>query len=300
MTGDDSVRRPDFADALRSAIARRGVSLSQLHLRLRDSGNPVSIAMLSYWRSGERHPEGAASLSAVDALERLLEVPAGELSRLVPRMVRMGALPMPRMPFDDERERREIGETFAALRAAQQNSLRDISTHMDVVVGADGTVERTTYRCLVQVTSGTLSDLSLIDVDEEPTDAMLLITDVIGARLDRQYRHPDGRVSGIVFTFDRPVEAGETVLFEFSEAPPPGYPRRRTAWHATARPAKETMIFVRFPRDCEPDWCEEYTESDGGAEVSSSPVRLIGGIAHTSRHGFGPGVLGLRWGYAEG
>lgn len=55
MTADG--RQAGFANALREATARSGLSLTQIHLRLRDRGNPVSIATLSYWRSGERHPE---------------------------------------------------------------------------------------------------------------------------------------------------------------------------------------------------------------------------------------------------
>jgi hypothetical protein len=299
MTAEDAARDAGFAIALRVAIAQRGLTLSQLRMRLRDSGNPVSIATLSYWRSGERHPEGAASLSAVEELERILGLHPGELSEAIVRPARVGAVPAPRVPFDDERERREIAETFAALGAARQETLRDVSTHMAVVIGADGAIERSTYRCLIQVTTGSLTELSLIDVDEVETRANLQITDVVGARLDREHRHPGGRVSGIVIAFDRRVEAGETVLFEFTEVTPPDYPRRRRAWHATARPAKETLIAVRFPPGCEPDWCEEYVESEDGEEVSSSPVMLRGGIAHAVRHGFGPGVLGVRWGYLD-
>jgi transcriptional regulator with XRE-family HTH domain len=299
MTVEDAVRNAGFAIALRNAIVQRGLSLSQLRMRLRDSGNPVSMATLSYWRSGERHPEGAASLSAVDELERILGLRPRALSELIVRPARVGAVRAPRIPFDDERERREIAETFAALGAARQETLRDLSTHMAVVFAEAGAIESSTYRCLIQVTSGSLTELSLIDVDEAQTSANLQITDVVGARLDREHRHPGGRVSGIVIAFDRRVEAGETVLFEFTEVTPPDYPRRRRAWHATARSAKETLSAVRFPPGREPDWCEEYVESEEGEEESSSPVMLRGGLAHAVRHGFGPGVLGVRWGYLD-
>lgn len=285
-----------FADALRDAIGRSGLSLTQIQTRLRDSGNPVSVATLSYWRSGERRPEGAASLSVVDELERLLGLGEGALGSLVPRTVRFGGLPAPRIPFDEDRERRETEETFRALNATPQTAIRDVSTHMSVTVGADGAIDRTAYRCLVQVTSGVVSELPLIDIDEEETDATLIITDVVGGRLDREYRHPGGRLSGIVISFDEPVAAGETVLLEFTEIYPPGYPRRRTAWHATARPTKETLIAVRFASGMEPDWCEEYVETDDG-EQRTAPAMISGRTAHAVRHSFGPGVLGLRWGY---
>lgn len=38
-----------FAAALRMAISERGVSLSRLHSQLKEDGNPVSMATLSYW-----------------------------------------------------------------------------------------------------------------------------------------------------------------------------------------------------------------------------------------------------------
>lgn len=294
----DSNQRTGFARALRDAIARSGLTLTQIHMRLRDRANPVSIATLSYWRSGERHPEGAASLSAVDDLEQILGMRGGSLSALVSQTVRFGGLLAPRVPFDEERERRESEETFAALDAAPQTAIRDISTHMIATVGSDGAIDHTSYRCLVQVTSGDVSELPLIDVDEEETDATLIITDIVGGRLDRSYRHPGGRLSGIVIALDEPVTTGQTALFEFTETYPPGYPRRRAAWHATARASKETLIAVRFPAGNAPDWCEEYVEADG-AEESTRPVTVGGGSVHAVRHGFGPGVLGLRWGYLD-
>lgn len=299
MTADGDDRRMAFANALREGVARRGLSLTQLHLRLRDSGNPVSIATLSYWRSGERHPEGASSLSAVDHLEQILGLHPGELSSVIPRTVRFGALPAPRIPFDEEREVRETEETFAALKSAPLTALRDISTHMSVVVGSDGAIDRTVYRCLVQATAGVISELPMIDVDEEETDAFLVITDVVGGRLDREYRHPGGRLSGIVIALDQPIDTGETTLFEFTEVHPPGYPRSRSAWHATARASKEVLISVRFPAGREPDWCEEYVQTDDDEETTA-PATVAGGIVHTVRHGFGPGVVGLRWGQLTG
>lgn len=212
--------------------------------------------------------------------------------------MRFGGLLAPRVPFDEERERRESEETFAALDAAPQTAIRDLSTHMTATVGVDGAIDRTSYRCLVQVTNGVVSELPLIDVDEEETDATLVITDVVGGRLDREYRHPGRRLSGIVIALDEPVAAGGTVLFEFTEVYPPGYPRRRTAWHATSRPSKETLIAVRFPAGNEPDWCEEYVETDDGEE-STTPATISAGSVHAVRHGFGPGVLGVRWGYLD-
>ena len=67
------------------AIAERGVSLEYLRGRLQDLGTPLSVATLSYWRSGRSQPEHQTSLEALTTLEELLYLPAGHLrSRLRP------------------------------------------------------------------------------------------------------------------------------------------------------------------------------------------------------------------------
>jgi hypothetical protein len=54
---------------------------------------------------------------------------------------------------------------------------------------------------------------------------------------------------------------------------------------------------VRFHPDALPSWCEEYIETEG--EYISVMRSTNGGSVHLARHGFGPGILGLRWGYDE-
>jgi hypothetical protein len=294
MVGSDG-RSQDFASALTHAIEDSGLSLTGAHQRLLAHGNRVSLTTLSYWRSGARHPDGAASLSAVEDLERILGLDPGTLMDRIPPAARLGTLAAPRVPFDEERERRETEETFAALDAAPQLAIRDLSTHMTVYTRPDGAVERTEFQCVIQVTRGIVAEIPLIDVAPEETDVMSEILDVVGGRLDREYQHPGRLLSGIVIALDEPVAAGETFTLDFVERLPPGYPARRSAWHATARRAKDTVIRVIFPEGREPDWCEEYIETEEGEE-HSAPAALRGRIAHTVRHGFGPGVLGLRWG----
>ncbi|QNA91974.1 MULTISPECIES: hypothetical protein [unclassified Microbacterium] len=102
-------------------------------------------------------------------------------------------------------------------------------------------------------------------------------------------------MSGVVIALDDPVTVGETTLLEFTETFPAGYPPRQSAWHATSRPARETLIWVLFHPDAQPSWCEEYTETDD--EYASVMRAVRSGSVHVARHGCGPGVLGVRWGY---
>ncbi|WP_312169640.1 hypothetical protein [Microbacterium sp.] len=286
-----------FAGALRAAISERGITLARLRSQLKQDGNPVSMATLSYWRSGDRQPEGPQSLSVVDGIEDRLGLEHGHLSRLLLPSSRLGTVAPPRLPFDEEREQRETEETLAALHAAPQDSLRDLSTHMTVFVGRDGAVERVVMRSLVQATKGLIRELPLIDVAPVETDVMSTISDVVGGRIDREYLHPGRLLSGVVIALDEPITAGSTTLFEFTETFPPGYPPRQSAWHATSRPARESLIWVRFHPDAPPSWCEEYLETED--EYVSALRTVRNGAVHLVRHGFGPGILGLRWGYDE-
>lgn len=295
MTEGSNAQGGAFAAALRAAISDRGVTLARLRSQLADDGNPVSMATLSYWRSGDRQPEGATSLSVVEGIEDRLGLARGHLSALLAPSSRLGPIAPPRLPFDEEREQRETEETLAALGAAPQEALRDLSTHMTVTVGADGAVERVLMRSVVQATRGTIAEIPLIDVAPVETSAMSIISDVAGGRIVREHLHPGGLVSGVVLALDDPISTGGTTVFEFAETFPSGYPARQSAWHATSRPARETLIWVRFHPDAEPTWCEEYVESDD--EFASSMRAVRHGAVHLVRHGFGPGILGLRWGY---
>lgn len=286
-----------FAAALRMAVSERGISLSRLQSQLRDDGNPVSLATLSYWRSGARQPEGAQSLSVVEGIEDRLGLERGHLVSLLGPSARLGVIAPPRLPFDEDRVQREADETLTALHAASQESLRDLSTQMTVHVGARGTVERVITRALVQSTRGVIAEIPLIDAAPVETDHMPVISDVSGGRLDRQYLHPRRLLSGVVIALDEPISTGGTALIEFTETYPPGYPPKQSAWHATSRAARETLIWVRFHPDALPSWCEEYVEGEDDYESAMRSVKS--GSVHVVRHGFGPGVLGIRWGYDE-
>ncbi|WP_144876953.1 hypothetical protein [Microbacterium sp. 1.5R] len=295
MTGhSDDQGGGAFAAALRAAISERGITLARLRRKLVDDGNPVSMATLSYWRSGARQPEGAQSLSVVEGLEDHLGMNRGHLTSLLGPSARLGPLAPPRLPFD---EVRELPETLAALRSVEQDALRDLSTQVTAFVGRDGAVERITMRSLVQATKGVITEIPSIDVAPVETDVMSAISDVVGGRVDREYLHPGGLLSGVVIALDEPITTGATTLFEFTETFPAGYPPRQSVWHATSRPARETLIWVHFHPDAPPTWCEEYCETPD--DYATSMRSVAHGAVHVAKHGFGPGVLGIRWGYDE-
>jgi transcriptional regulator with XRE-family HTH domain len=86
-----TVTRAPFADTLRRAIQRSGLTLNRLHHHLGQRGHHVSVAALSYWQRGRSRPERTASIAAVRALEEILDLPRDALiDRLTSVPVRAG------------------------------------------------------------------------------------------------------------------------------------------------------------------------------------------------------------------
>lgn len=288
----------DFAGALRRGIADRKVTLAWLQDRLRDRGNTVSMATLSYWRSGKRRPEGAQSRAAVHDIESLLELEKGSLTQLIGPTQRLGVLPSPQVLYEEERIEKAIAESLVRLGAAMPENLRELSSHMIIDVGEDGCMASRSIRSVLQATSGSITELPFLEVEPGGSDVAPVIRRVVGARTTRTYTHPLKEVHGVVFELDRPLTTARTTIIEFDVDFPPEYPRIREQTHGLFRSSRDQLIWVRFHPDAVPDWFEEFTESPEGDAVTPRP--LDGGTSvHMIRPRFGPGVLGVRWGYGE-
>lgn len=293
MKSSDNPGTDGFSAVLREAIAARAVSLVWLRDRLAALGSPVSLTTLSYWRTGRRHPEGPASLAAVSAIEELLRVPHGQLLASIPPSRRTGPMPAPEIPIDDGAIRAATEETLEALGAAPATALRDVSSQVVADVDEHGRIVRRANRVLAQSTSGTITELPWIEVAPAPTTSLPRVSRVMGARVVRNHRHPGGQVNGFVFELERAVTAPDTTLLEFVTELDADYPHESEIAHFVTRPARETLLWVRFHPDHLPAWCEEQAGEE-------EPRRLdlgTGRTAYTTRSGFGPGVLSLRWGF---
>ncbi|GAB3600192.1 hypothetical protein [Microbacterium tumbae] len=292
---DTDVAAEGFAAEFRAQVAERGMTLSALQRRLADEGNPVSMATLSYWRSGAHQPEGAQSLAAVEAIEDMFGLDRGHLADRIRPAMRGGRMPEPRPAFATADIEAEILETAAALGTVPQAALRDLSVSIVASIDRHGDLDRQTTRALLQATEGVLSEVPFYDLAIPGSDQTKTIIETVGGRVDRSMRHPRGRIVCDVLTLDDPIPAGSTGLIEYTETVPAEHPERRSVWHAVDRPNRQIMIWVHFAAGAEPDWCEEYTEA-GEQEI----VRMLPPgrrSAHTARFGFGPGVIGIRWGY---
>lgn len=288
--------RADFAATFRSAIAARGVTLTWLRERLAASGNPISAATLSYWRSGARRPEGPQSLSAVEEIESLLQIDTGSLRQLVGPSQRVGPIGAPQYPLEAARLERATAETFTALGAPVMDPGRDVSTTAVTEVGADGFVISRTTRTLLQCTSGTITNVPYLDLTPGIRTPAPIFSVISGGHISRLHSHPSGEVHGAMFELERPLGPAQTMMLEWKLEYPPGYPGTRETGHGVARRARELVLWTRFHPDALPTWLEEMAETP--SETTETPMFLDGATTiHQVRQGWGPGMLVLRWGY---
>lgn len=296
MYEEDSTGTIDFATALRDAITARGITLARLRERLTASGNPVSAATLSYWRSGARRPEGPQSLAAVDEIESLLHMDAGSLRRLVGPSQRVGPIGTPQYPLAAALLESATTETFIALGAPVMDPGRDVSTTAVTEVGADGFVISRTTRTLLQSTAGTITNVPYLDLTPGVRTPAPIFSVVAGGRISRVHSHPSGEVHGAMFELERPLGPAQTTMLEWKLEFPPGYPPNTETGHGVARRARDLVLWTRFHPDALPDWIEEVEETP--TETIVTPLFLDGATAiHQVRQTWGPGMLVLRWGF---
>jgi len=286
---------PTFAVAFAQALERRAVSLAWLHHRLAECGHPVSPAALSYWRSGRSQPERGTSRDALVEIEGLLLLAPGTL------VDRLGPSRRPG-PKPAERTLRELyAETPGmedALRALDFEGLYDelveVVRHIIMDVDADGRARRLHVRAAMQARRDDARRTPLVltvdDVGRRPS-----FVPVAGCSIGREVVDPAGRVYAAELLLDRSMTRNETCLYELDvELPEPI--DDVCIDHYAARRLHSLVVWVRFHPDRLPAHVERYTQL-GDREISEK-LELGGATtAHAMARGFGPGILGLRWGW---
>lgn len=285
-----------IAPALRDAINARRVTLAWLHERLRERGNTVSMATLSYWRSGARRPEGAQSVAALSDIESLLDLEDGALTGLLGRSHRTGPVGSARFPLGTIDVERAVTDAYAAFGVPYPNTSREVTTHSVTDVGSDGNVAVSSIRSIVQATVGTTRAIPFLEMTPGIDAPAPRLTAVAGGHLGALYSHPSGQVHGGLFELDAPITAPDTTIVEWSITYPPGYPPTRESGYAVSRQCRELLLWIRFHPDALPYWCEERVETPAGAVVTPVSVDR-GGSVHLVHRAFGPGAVELRWGY---
>ena len=285
----------EFPEAFAEALARRGVSLAWLHERLVERGHPVSPAALSYWRSGRSQPERSTSRDALVEVEHLLHVPAGGLTSLLGPSRRPGPRPAERTLRDlfaehpgMERALAEIG--FEGLYDEVVEQVR----HLVMDVEPDGRIARIHVRAVMQARrDGARRTPLVMTMDER--GRLPRFVPVAGCAIGRGTVDAESGVYAAELLLDRSLAKGETIPYELTiELAQP----IEETWvdHYAARRLTELLVWVRFDPERLPSHVERYVV-DGGDERSEKLELGEGTSAHALARGFGPGVLGIRWGW---
>lgn len=282
-----------FADVLGRAIAARGRSLKWLHDRLAARGNPVAIATLSYWRSGQRRPDGADSLAAVADLEELLDLAPGELMHRIVPPARRGPLASAALVPSAGYDLTDLQEASDRLHVEQPDGIRTISSSITVDVDADGAQRRTNVRAVLQAREDGVATFRhmVYALTAQQQSPQYHAGD--GCRISDTHDHPGRKVFGAVLALDRVLQAGETTVVEFWVDLPPSFANDDWYQHTTTGRLREVLLWVRFDRRLVPVRYEEY--NDVNTEVTSVHRAVSGQSIHLVRRDFGPGAVGLRW-----
>ncbi|MBT2474774.1 hypothetical protein J7E68_09365 [Microbacterium sp. ISL-103] len=301
MSMESGIRRyaDVFAASFRDAINARGLTLARLHEQLRARGNSVSMATLSYWRSGARRPEGAQSMAALTDIEQLLHLEPGSLTALLGTTNRTGPLGPNLFPLDEHELEEAVKDAFAALGAEYPDTSRELTTHSVTDVDAAGNVAYSITRSIVQSTVGTVSSIPFLEMTPGISTPAPFIDAVAGGRISARYSHPNGEVHGVLFELDVPLTAPSTAMVEWSVAYPPDYPPQRETGHAVARQCRELLVWTRFHPDALPDRLDERVETPDGSKTSELSLEGRNSV-HQVRRAFGPGLLGVSWSYDDG
>lgn len=283
-----------FAQEFAEALAVGGVSMSALRDRLSRRGLSISLATLSYWRTGARHPEGAASAAIVTGIEVELGLESGALTRfLAGRSRRRGRVSAPASLRDSEG-----AETFALLAVSPPDSLRILSLRETIEISASGTVSEASSVLLVQCVQDRVDSLGVLLTASRPTEIVPVLRNLAGCTLARTVRHPGGTMSGFALALDRSLEPGETAMVSFEAVSPEGYPAPREHLMTVRRPVREIVQWFRAAGDRAPEWFDETEMTSRGTRtvtVAAGTTRSV----HRLRRDFGPGGLRMRWGFDD-
>lgn len=293
---------PDFAETLRQAISRRGLSLARLRAHLVQRGVQVGQSTLSYWQRGVRRPELPKALSAVRALESVLELPQGSLVALLGNRTTESTRLMP-ASFADLRhgDSGPIADRLLSQLGAYPSSnwynadLELLSVHDTVTFDAQyrqrGISTRLVTRSRKQ---GPDRYVTLYNGDEgcRIEDAVLHTAE--GCRVGRIRRDDGGNTLVVELLFDRVLPADTIHVFCFeirddSGGISPGYFRLFRDQCASY------LLQMRFHRRAMPARCtRQFRTREDAVPVESDDLPCdVGGVTSAFFRDAGPGLAGI-------
>ncbi|MGW7681083.1 hypothetical protein ACWGID_10115 [Kribbella sp. NPDC054772] len=282
-----------FAEALRHAIARRGLALNRIRTHLADRGLHVGVATLSTWQSGRRVPR-EDSLATVTALEELLQVPPGWLTvRIPPARSEPSTTPQPYAVVDYAEA---LTRLLDRLRRDAHGRLRNVTVLEEIHIGADRSAQR--RRVIQSVVAVQPVDRLIIAHQGEPgCDADLLTLRALsGCRAGRVARSPEvGAMLGELL-LDRVLAVGETAVVRYEVEDRSGLPstdyQRFSEWGGM-----HYVLEVQFDRSALPVRVSEIRRrhTAGPNLVQRELMLTPDSRVHAIEPSADPGTVGIAW-----
>jgi hypothetical protein len=280
-----------FADALRHAIARRGLALNRIRTHLADRGLQVGVATLSTWQSGRRIPR-EDSRAIVTALEDLLQLPAGWLTVRIPP-AQPSAPPQPYAVVDYAEA---LTRLLDRLRRDAHGRLRNVTVLEEVRIGADRSAHR--RRVIQSVVAVQPVDRLIIAHQGEPgSDAeQFALRALSGCRTGRIARSPEAGALLGELLLDRVLAVGETAVVHYeiddrTRLPTTDY-QRFSEWGGM-----HYVLEVQFDRAALPVRVHELRRrhTSGPNLVHRELMLTPDGRVHVIEPSAAPGTVGVAW-----
>ncbi len=281
-----------FADALRTAIANRGLALNRIQAKLACRGLHVGVATLSTWQNGSRHPR-PGSLAVVTALEELLDLPTGWLAVRIPPA---RSEPPAHAPYGVVDYAPTLARLLDEVRRDAHGRLRGVTVVEEIVLGADRSV--TSKRVIQTLVAVKETDRQIVVHQGEPGCDVTLIAPrgVSGCRTGRVARDPDdGAVLGELL-LDRMLAVGDTAVVRYEIDDRSGIEAshyyRFHEW-----PGTHYVLEVQFDRAALPVRVAEFRRHHSGGEdilhreLMLTPDNRVHVVAPSADRG----LIGIAW-----
>ncbi|QQS02194.1 MAG: hypothetical protein IPK37_07620 [Austwickia sp.] len=299
LAGAPEAQASEFAHAFGEAVTASGLSLDAIRRALADRGHQLSVATLSYWRSGRRRPERASSLAALETLEEILDLTPGALMGLLPGRVVPATYDLDGL-YELNGANRVMAQLVERLGLTYDDGLERLS-HQDLVeLDATGRQVRNRLRMLVRsLRDGTQRFPISFWPEEEAADGVPYtpptVKPLMGCTLGRSIVSPDDRLLMMEAVLDHPLDEGECLLIEF-ECTPGARPAVSNRWErGVLRPLPLYLVSVTFHPDRMPTTVERFERPIRSEVPKSTPVLVTSPCVTVLFSDVVPGVAGLVW-----
>lgn len=289
----------EFAEALSRAVEASGLSLERIQHHLELRGVQVSLSTLSYWRRGRSRPERPESLAAVAALEEILKLGPGALTRSLGEKRPRGRWVERATALEGiwQEAAIDLGRELARVDKLLPYPGRNVSVRDVVVIGPDRReIEMRTSSVMEAFEDGVDRILVAKTADETDNSPGEILAEK-SCRVGRVRRGEEHKLLVAEIILDRVLRAGETALVDLRFVADSGADSCY-ADRSFVRAVRDYVLEVEFHPDAVPVRCHGYSRSgQDGPEVETGEL-WIGTTASTHlvvREAQAGHVYGIKW-----